>query len=421
MRFGGIFMLGLLWILGGVIVGCDEGSDEPGDDDDTVGDDDDTLGDDDDTAPDLSYAINDTDQSLCYDAAAQDSCPSEGVAFFGQDAQYDGVQMAFEDHGDGTVTDVNTGLMWAQDPGDKLTFDEAVDGAASYDLAGYDDWRLPTVKELYSLIAFSGVVGTIEDDSAPYIDTDYFVFEFGDESAGERFIDSQYATSTEYVDTTMGGNHTLFGVNFADGRIKGYGTEAMGPSDTPTFFVQYVRGNPDYGINEFEDNGDGTISDRATGLTWQQGDSGEGLVWEDALAHCEALDTAGHDDWRLPNAKELHSLVDYTRAPDVTDSAAIDPIFDVTDIEAYFWASTTHVDGPADVQGSFAVYVAFGEAMGYMEDPPDSGEYILTDVHGAGAQRSDPKTGDPADYPTGHGPQGDVVQIYNYARCVRGG
>jgi len=41
------------------------------------------------------------------------------------------------------------------------------------------------------------------------------------------------------------------------------------------------------------------------------------------------------------------------------------------------------------------------------------------DVHGAGSQRSDPKTGDPNDYPYGHGPQGDVIRIYNYVRSVR--
>ena len=37
----------------------------------------------------------------------------------------------------------------------------------------------------------------------------------------------------------------------------------------------------------------------------------------------------------------------------------------------------------------------------------------------AGAQRSDPKVGDPNDYPYGHGPQGDVIRIYNYVRLVR--
>jgi hypothetical protein len=71
--------------------------------------------------------------------------------------------------------------------------------------------------------------------------------------------------------------------------------------------------------------------------------------------------------------------------------------------------------------GGAAVYVAFGEALGYMEMPPGSGNYQLLDVHGAGAQRSDPKTGNPADYPHGHGPQGDVIRIFNYVRPVRGG
>jgi len=50
-----------------------------------------------------------------------------------------------------------------------------------------------------------------------------------------------------------------------------------------------------------------------------------------------------------------------------------------------------------------------------------SGQYRLMDVHGAGSQRSDPKMGDPSQFPRGRGPQGDVTRIYNYARCVRGG
>ncbi|KJU83018.1 hypothetical protein MBAV_004788, partial [Candidatus Magnetobacterium bavaricum] len=69
--------------------------------------------------------------------------------------------------------------------------------------------------------------------------------------------------------------------------------------------------------------------------------------------------------------------------------------------------------------GANAAYVAFGRALGWMETPSGSGNYVLYDVHGAGAQRSDPKTGNPSDYPHGYGPQGDVIRIYNYARCVR--
>ena len=41
------------------------------------------------------------------------------------------------------------------------------------------------------------------------------------------------------------------------------------------------------------------------------------------------------------------------------------------------------------------------------------------DVHSAGAQPSDPKTGKASDYPQGHGPQGDAIRINNFARLVR--
>jgi hypothetical protein len=245
----------------------------------------------------------------------------------------------------------------------------------------------------------------------PFIDTNYFDFEYGDTNAGERVIDAQYWSSTEYVSTTMGGSATTFGVNFADGRIKGY------PSYGKTEFVLYVRDNPDYGTNNFVDNGDQTISDQATGLMWQQSDSDTGYNWKDALNYCETLSLARYEDWRLPNAKELQSIVDYTRSPDTTSSAAIDPLFNTTAItdEAgntnypFYWTSTTHA---TLVGGHAASYIAFGEALGYMNN-------AWIDVHGAGAQRSDPKSGDPANYPTGNGPQGDAVRIYNYARCVR--
>ncbi len=253
----------------------------------------------------------------------------------------------------------------------------------------------------------------------PFIDTDYFAFAYGDESAGERMIDSQFASSTEYVHTTMNGDETVFGVNFADGRIKGYGLNVRGQDKT--FFVLYVRGSPEYGTNAFVDNGNGTITDLATGLLWTQADSGSALSWEDALAYCEDLDAGGEDEWRLPNVKELQSIVDYTRSPATTGSAAIDPVFAVSTItdeggdDNYpaYWSSTTHANL---VNGGSAAYVAFGEALGWMQSP--SGEYALLDVHGAGAQRSDPKSGDPADYPYGHGPQGDVIRVFNHARCV---
>ena len=143
-----------------------------------------------------------------------------------------------------------------------------------------------------------------------------------------------------------------------------------------------VRGNADYGVNAFVDNGDGTVTDAATGLMWSQVDSGDAvfdlsvftnddgsLNWQEALAFAENAEYAGYDDWRLPNAKELQSILDYTRSPDTTNSAAIDPIFACTQIinEAsqvdypFFWTSTSFNPGKD------AAIVCFGRALGYFD------------------------------------------------------
>jgi len=155
-------------------------------------------------------------------------------------------------------------------------------------------------------------------------------------------------------------------------------------------------------------------------LMWSQDDSSTGMDWEDALAYVVSLNDAnylGYSDWYLPNAKELQSIVDYTRSPDTTNSAAIDPIFNATAITnedgeqdwGYYWTSTTHASARG---GDSAVYVCFGRGLGYMNS-----RYV--DVHGAGCQRSDTKSGNPI--PTGTGPQGDIVRVANYVRVVRGG
>lgn len=381
-------------------------------------------------APGYSYVIPDTDQSLCYDTLDTVSPPLQGEPFFGQDAQYESLAPSYLNNGDGTVTDLNTGLMWQQAlPPEKMSWDAAVAGADTCSIGGYDDWRLPTIKELYSLILFSGTDPSGPDPVSivPFIDTDYFEFEYGDTLSGERLIDAQYWSSTEYLGLTMGGDSTAFGVNFADGRIKGYPSEEVGPPGRDflmTSFVRYVRGN-DYGENQYVNNGDGTVTDLATGLMWQQSDDGTERNWEEALAYADGLSLAGNDDWRLPDVHELQSIVDYTRSLQETNSPAIDPIFSCTQITdeggninyGFYWTGTTHASAVPYNTGTSAAYVAFGEALGWLMTPDSS--YVLTDVHGAGAQRSDPKCGDPDEYPHGHGPQGDVVRIYNLVRCVR--
>ena len=385
------------------------------------------------------YAIVDTGQERTYDNQREIEYPKAGQKFFGQDAHYSGHQPSYRDNRDGTITDQVTGLMWVQDPGPKKTYVQAVAGASTCRVGKHADWRLPSIKELYSLIQFRGEDvdprSTATSNLRPFIDTKYFKFSYGDASKGERIIDSQFATSTKYVSTTMRGDETVFGVNFADGRIKSYptGTGQRRSGSAKGYYVFYVRGNAKYGKNDFHDNRDGTITDRATGLTWAKVDSGHleagekkdgKLNWEQALAWVEKLEHAGHSDWRLPSAKELQSIVDYTRSPDTTRSAAISPQFEVTPIRdgqgqvnyPNYWTGTTHKRAGG---GDTAVYVAFGRSQGWMQDR--AGEYELLDVHGAGSQRSDPKSGDPSKYPRGRGPQGDVIGIDNFVRPVRGG
>ena len=382
------------------------------------------------------YPIAATGQTYCYDAFNTLRCPSEGQLFYGQDAQFSGKRPRYTLTKNGlSIQDIITGLIWQRSPDtngdgeltreDKLTWSQAQrrpEQLNALRYGGFNDWRLPTIKELYSLIDFNGKDpggGENATGISPFIDTEYFAFAYGRADRGERLIDSQYASSTLFINRSWQGVEKLFGVNFADGRIKGYDLTMPGGKEK-TFYVLCVRGNPTYGKNQFVSHGNGTISDKATGLMWSQTDSGKGMTWAEALAWAQTANRQkylGYGDWRLPNAKELHSIVDYSRSPDATGSAAINPVFETTtitneagqrDYPAY-WSSTTHASPRGGMTG---IYFAFGRAMGYMR-----GNW--QDVHGAGSQRSDPKDGNPAQYPYGRGPQGDAIRIYNFVRLVR--
>lgn len=372
------------------------------------------------------YVIVDTGQTNCYNDSAVIAAPAAGQPFYGQDAQIAGHQPAYTNNGDGTVTDLNTGLMWVQARGSQLPWAAAVSNAANCTVGGYADWRMPTMKELYSLVKFTGQNGTgftSANGYVPFIDTNYFGFAYGpgtSTNTGSRIIDAQDWSANAYVSTVMGGQAAVFGYNFTDGRIKGYP-----PANSN--YVRYVRGNPSYAQNNFINHGDGTISDKATRLMWSRNDSGSGLNWSNALAWVQAQNAVnylGHNDWRLPNAKELHSLFDYSRSPDTTASAAINPVFNCTGItnEAgladfpWYWTGTTLMASPSNGEG---VYLCFGRAMAYMNS-------AWVDAHGAGAQRGDPKGGSLSSYtytPNGYyaanAPQGDAIRIYNHVRLVR--
>ena len=64
----------------------------------------------------------------------------------------------FLDNGDGTITDMLTGLMWDSSTdvlGTSLNWEDALDYAKNSNVGGYTDWRLPNINELVSLIDYS--------------------------------------------------------------------------------------------------------------------------------------------------------------------------------------------------------------------------------------------------------------------------
>ena len=362
---------------------------------------------------DIHFVLSDTGQDKFYDNEGNEiNKPIKTDDYYGQDAQFTSIASAYKDNKNGTVTDLNTGLMWQKTPDfNRHNFYEAFDYVDDLEIGGYTDWRMPTIKELYSLLNSNGELFPQDlNASKPYLNTDYFDFEYDKRMP----FAGQYWSSTKYVKGPLQNikMEGAFGFNFADGHIKAYETGLYYNGDTgvrdPGCFVRAVRGKENvYGINVFINNDDGTVTDNATGLMWQQVDDGDTYNWKDALKNAKNSKLAGYNDWRLPNTKELQSIVDYDKK---TIPAINEAFFKCTNNDSWFWTSTT--------QGDFkytACYIAFGKA--YSKDNSDAKDYY--DWHGAGAQRSDPKSGNVEDYLMESINAADSIRIKNYARLVR--
>lgn len=118
----------------------------------------------------------------------------------------------------------------------------------------------------------------------------------------------------------------------------------------------------------FKDVGNGTVVDSATGLMWPKdangpgGNNGDTNDWPAALDYAEGLDFAGHTDWRLPNAQELHSVLDYGLVQ-VQVCAIIQNAQNKS-----LWTSTTSGNTSNDARvwtGSFISYVYFAKVNIY--------------------------------------------------------
>jgi|GEM_PF-699443 len=273
----------------------------------------------------FAFPVPDTGQTKCYNNTVEITCPQPGEPFYGQDANYTINQPSYTDLGNGIVRDNVTGLMWQKSTTSNITsytWDQAITYCENLTLGGYSDWRLPTIKELSTLVDSSRV--------SPAINTTYFP-------------DTQQLTS--FWSSTPGAGYTG-AESFAWGVYFGGGIVDSGDK-TGKLYVRAVRGV--LASNNFIDNNDGTVTDTSTGLMWQQNGSTQ-KTWGDALAYCESLTLAGHSDWRLPNRNELQTIVDYSRY-----NPAIDTAFFPDTAAYYYWSSTTYTDLPVN-----AWYVHFG-------------------------------------------------------------
>jgi hypothetical protein len=125
----------------------------------------------------------------------------------------------------------------------------------------------------------------------------------------------------------------------------------------------------------FTNNGDGTVTDNLTGLIWLQDANCFGLKnWDNTLSACNGLangqcgltDGSNAGDWKLPNRKELFSLIhdDYT-TPAVPDTEGIgqwsegDPFINV--LSSFYWSSTSH--GFASYAWSLSMLDGFMDAL----------------------------------------------------------
>ena len=94
----------------------------------------------------------------------------------------------------------------------------------------------------------------------------------------------------------------------------------------------------------FADNGDGTVTDDLTDLTWVKSplalSNNTACTWSNALVFCNRLSYAGRTDWRLPNVRELSTVLDYSQTFPALPKGH--PFVQVIPPQNYYWTSTTY-------------------------------------------------------------------------------
>jgi len=258
----------------------------------------------------------------------------------------------FTDNNDSTVTDNLTGLIWTKQTTYGFgtsgwetaltTCNELADGSHGLsDGSVPGDWRLANIREVASLMDFSQTRPALTPGH-PFVTVRLF---------------SSWASTSHPINTYAGFRYALQTGLFGGSQSKsnqdpcwpvrgGYDVsasaepttaEAQAPPPAPVLrtgqTLSFSVGDDGYhqrglpltppDAPRFSDNNDGTVTDNLTGLVWLKAGGGSRGAedWAAALAFCNDLEdgTAGlHDnsrpgDWRLPNVRELHSLIDYAQ------------------------------------------------------------------------------------------------------------
>lgn len=250
----------------------------------------------------------DSANRFCTDGAATVVCPGGLV---GQDGFYEINVPNYVVLG-GRVRDPITGLIWERTPPiTGLTHAAALTYCDGLNLDGFDDWRLPTFLELVSIMDFGSSVPAFASSAFPGIPQN-----------------SNYWTSSDRA--TDASQAFVLNTNWATTTYSSKATSA-------DRLARCVRGTTLSGAMTVLG---GSVTDNRTKLVWQSGTAAGTMTWQNALTYCETLVLDGQSDWRLPNGKELLSLVDPAQA-----SPTISTVF-ASRPAVTFWSSSVPRNGP---------------------------------------------------------------------------